>query len=164
MKKIILAILLALPMTMFAQQKIGHVNIETVAQGMPEYAALQTELQNMQKQFQDEMQRKQTDFQTKAEAYEKEKEGLSETLRSYREKELQTAYEEIQKFNETSSQELQRLSNTKQNEIMDKILKAIEEVGAAGSYSYILPVSGIAYTGAGANDITDQVKAKVGSK
>lgn len=163
MKKIILAILLALPMTMFAQ-KIGHVNIDAVAQGMPEFASLQTELQNLQKQFQEEMQRKQTEFQTKAEAYDKEKDGLSETLRTYREKELQTAYEELQKFSQTSEQELQRLSSTKQNEIMDKILKAIEEVGAAGSYTYILPVSGIAYTGAGANDITDQVKAKVGSK
>ena len=163
MKKIILAILLALPMTMFAQ-KIGHVNIDVVAQGMPEFTSLQTELQNLQKQFQEEMQRKQTEFQTKAEAYDKEKDGLSETLRSYREKELQTAYEELQKFSQTSEQELQRLSSTKQNEIMEKILKAIEEVGAAGSYTYILPVSGIAYTGAGANDITDQVKAKVGSK
>ena len=163
MKKIILAILMVLPMTMFAQ-KIGHVNIDAVAQGMPEFASLQTELQNLQKQFQEEMQRKQTEFQTKAETYDKEKDGLSETLRSYREKELQTAYEELQKFGQTSEQELQRLSSTKQNEIMDKILKAIEEVGAAGSYTYILPVSGIAYTGAGANDITDQVKAKVGAK
>lgn len=163
MKKIIFAILLALPMTMFAQ-KIGHVNIDAIAQGMPEFASLQTELQNLQKQFQEEMQRKQTEFQTKAETYDKEKDGLSDALRTYREKELQTAYEELQKFGQTSEQELQRLSNTKQNEIMDKILKAIEEVGAAGSYTYILPVSGIAYTGAGANDITDQVKAKVGSK
>ena len=163
MKKIIFAILLALSMTMFAQ-KIGHVNIDAIAQGMPEFASLQTELQNLQKQFQEEMQRKQTEFQTKAETYDKEKDGLSDALRTYREKELQTAYEELQKFGQTSEQELQRMSSTKQNEIMDKILKAIEEVGAAGSYTYILPVSGIAYTGAGANDITDQVKAKVGSK
>ena len=35
MKKIIFAMLLALPMTMFAQ-KIGHVNIDAVVQGRPE--------------------------------------------------------------------------------------------------------------------------------
>ncbi len=163
MKTIILAMLMALPMTMFAQ-KIGHVNIEAVAQGMPEYAALQTELQNLEKQFQDELQRKQTEIQTKADAYEKEKATLSETLRNYREQELQKAYEEYQQFGQTSQQEYQKVSSTKQNEIMEKIMKAVEEVGAAGGYAYILPANGIAYMGTGANDITDQVKAKVGSK
>ena len=90
MKKIIFAILLALPMTIFAQ-KIGHVNTATIVQGMSEYTALQTEIQNLQKQFQDELQRKQTDIQTKADAYEKEKATLSEALRTYRENELQKA-------------------------------------------------------------------------
>ena len=90
MKKTILAMLLALPMTMFAQ-KIGHVNFETVIQGMSEYTAAQTEFQNLQKQLSEEMQRKQTEFQTKSEAYEKEKATLSETLRTYREQELQKA-------------------------------------------------------------------------
>lgn len=163
MKKILFAMLLALPTALFAQ-KIGHVNIDAVAQGMPEYTALQTEIQNLQKQFQDEFQRKQTEFQTKAEAYDKEKETLSETLRTYREKELQDAYDALQKFGQTSEQELQRVSTTKQNEMMEKILKAIQEVGEAGSYTYILPANGIAYMGTGANDITDQVKAKVGAK
>ena len=91
MKKIIFAILLAMPMTIFAQ-KIGHVNSGTLVQGMNEYTALQTEIQTLQKQFQDEMQRKQTDIQTKADAYEKEKATLSETLRTFRENELQKAY------------------------------------------------------------------------
>ena len=97
MKKIIFAMLLALPMTMFAQ-KIGHVNIDAVVQGMPEYTAAQTELQNLGKQLQDEFQRKQTDLQTKNDAYEKEKATLSETLRNYREQELQKAYTELQQF------------------------------------------------------------------
>jgi Skp family chaperone for outer membrane proteins len=47
---------------------------------------------------------------------------------------------------------------------MEKIMKAVEEVGAAGGYTYILPGNAIAYIGAGAADITDQVKAKVGAK
>lgn len=163
MKKIIFAMLLAMPMTMFAQ-KIGHVNIDAVAQGMPEYAALQTEIQNLQKQFQDELQRKQNDFQTKADAYEKEKATLSETLRTYREQELQKAIEEYNQFGQNSEQELQKVYQTKMGELQEKVMKAVEEVGAAGSYTYILPAGAIAYIGAGANDITDQVKAKLGAK
>ena len=163
MKKIIFAMLLAMPMTMFAQ-KIGHVNIDAVAQGMPEYAALQTEIQNLEKQFRDELQRKQNDFQTKADAYEKEKANLSETLRTYREQELQKAIEEYNQFGQNSEQELQKVYQTKMSELQEKVMKAVEEVGAAGSYTYILPAGAIAFIGAGANDITDQVKAKLGAK
>lgn len=163
MKKIILAMLLALPMTMFAQ-KIGHVNIDAVAQSMPEFTALQTELQTLEKQFEEEGQRKQSDFQAKYEAYEREKAGLSEALRSFREEELQKDYAALQQFSQTCQQELQRVEVTKKNEMMEKILKAIEEVGKEGSYTYILTASDIAYAGTGANDITDQVKAKVAAK
>lgn len=163
MKKTILAMLLALPMTMFAQ-KIGHVNFETVIQGMSEYSAAQTEFQNLQKQLSEEMQRKQTEFQTKSEAYEKEKGTLSETLRTYREQELQKAYEELSQFAQTCEQELQKVQQTKMGELQEKVLKAVQEVGAAGGFAYILPANGVAYVGASAIDITDQVKAKVGAK
>lgn len=163
MKKTILAMLLALPMTMFAQ-KIGHVNFETVIQGMSEYTAAQTEFQNLQKQLSEEMQRKQTEFQTKSEAYDKEKATLSETLRTYREQELKKAYEELSQFAQTCEQELQKVQQTKMGELQEKVLKAVQEVGAAGGFAYILPANGVAYVGTSAIDITDQVKAKVGAK
>lgn len=146
MKKTILAMLLALPMTMFAQ-KIGHVNFETVIQGMSEYTAAQTEFQNLQKQLSEEMQRKQTEFQTKSEAYDKEKATLSETLRAYREQELQKAYEELSQFAQTCEQELQKVQQTKMGELQEKVLKAVQEVGAAGGFAYILPANGVAYVG-----------------
>jgi outer membrane protein len=110
------------------------------------------------------MQRKQTEFQTKNEAYEKEKATLSETLRTYREQELQKAYEELSQFAQTCEQELQKVQQTKMGELQDKVLKAVQEIGAAGGFAYILPANGIAYIGASAIDITDQVKAKVGAK
>ncbi|MCQ2259049.1 MAG: OmpH family outer membrane protein [Bacteroidaceae bacterium] len=163
MKKLIIAMLLALPMTMFAQ-KIGHVNTAAIAQAMPETTAAQTEIQNLQKQFQDELQRKQTELQTKAEAYEKEKAGLSETLRTYREQELQKAYDEYAQFGQTSEQELQRVYQTKMGEIQDKVMKAVQEVGAAGGFAYILDAQSLPFVGTTGTDVTDQVKAKLGVK
>lgn len=163
MKKILFAILLALPMAVFAQ-KIGHVNSATIVQGMSEYTALQTEIQNLQKQFQDELQRKQNDIQTKADAYDKEKATLSETLRTYREQELQKAYEEYQKFGQTSEQELQKVYQAKMNDIQEKVMKAVQEVGAAGGFAYVLDAASIPFIGTTATDVTDQVKAKLGVK
>lgn len=163
MKKIILVMLLALPMTMFAQ-KIGHVNSASIVQGMSEYTALQTEIQNLQKQFQDELQRKQTDIQTKSETYEKEKATLSETLRTYREQEIQKAIQEYQQFGETSEQELQKVYQEKMGAIQEKVMKAVQEVGTAGGFAYVLDAASVPFIGASATDITDQVKAKLGVK
>lgn len=160
MKKIIIAILLALPMTMFAQ-KIGHVNSASLVQGLSEYTALQTEIQNLQKQFQDELQRKESDLKAKTEAYEKEAATLSETLKQYREQELQKAYQEYQQFGQTSEQELQKVYQTKMATIQEKVMNAVKEVGAAGGYAYILDEASLPYVGTTGNDITEQVKAKL---
>lgn len=160
MKKIIIAILLALPMTMFAQ-KIGHVNSASLIQGLSEYTALQTEIQNLQKQFQDELQRKESDLKAKTEAYEKEAATLSETLKQYREQELQKAYQEYQQFGQTSEQELQKVYQTKMSTIQEKVMNAVKEVGAAGGYAYILDEASLPYVGTTGNDVTEQVKAKL---
>lgn len=160
MKKIIIAILLALPMTMFAQ-KIGHVNSASLVQGLSEYTALQTEIQNLQKQFQDELQRKESDLKAKTEAYEKEAATLSETLKQYREQELQKAYQEYQQFGQTSEQELQKVYQTKMATIQEKVMNAVKEVGAAGGYAYILDEASLPYVGTTGNDVTEQVKAKL---
>lgn len=163
MKKFIIAMLLALPMTMFAQ-KVGHVNSNAIMQAMPETAALQTEIQTLQKQFQDELQRKEADLKAKSEAYDKEAANLSETLKQYREQELQKAYQEYQQFGATSEQELQKVYQTKLGEIQEKVLKAVKEVGEAGGYAYVFDAASVPFIGNTANDITDQVKAKLGVK
>ena len=72
--------------------------------------------------------------------------------------------QEYQQFGETSEQELQKVYQTKMTDIQEKIMKAVQEVGAAGGFTYVLPAGAIAYIGAGASDITDQVKAKLGAK
>lgn len=163
MKKIIIAMLLALPMAMFAQ-KIGHVNSSAIMQVMPEAATLQTEIQTLQKQFQDELQRKEADIKAKTEAYEKESATLSETLKQYREQELQKAYQEYQQFGQTSEQELQRVYQSKLGEIQEKVMKAVQEVGTAEGFAYILDAASLPFIGTTATDVTDKVKAKLGIK
>lgn len=163
MKKIIFAILLALPIAVFAQ-KVGHVNSGVIMQAMPETTAAQTELQALAKQLEDELARKQSDFQAKSAAYEKEAPNLSETLKQYREQELQKAYQELQQFYQTSQQELQKQEQTKMAAIQEKVMKAVQEVGTAGGYAYVFDAASIPFIGTTANDITEQVKAKLGVK
>ena len=69
MKKhlIILALMLA-PLTVFAQ-KFGHVNSENIIKVMPEWQQAQTDLQNLQKQFEDDLKRLEDEFTKKSEEY-----------------------------------------------------------------------------------------------
>ena len=46
--------LIAIPMGAFAQQKFGHVNPAAIMQAMPEYTTAQSELKDLQTQFEGE--------------------------------------------------------------------------------------------------------------
>ena len=65
-----------------------------------------------------------------------------------------------------AAQDLQKQQETLLAPITDKIQKAIQAVGAEGGYTFIydLSIPAVVYTGAGAEDVTPQVKAKLGIK
>ena len=88
MKKILLAILMALPMTIMAQSKFAHYNYTEILPNMKEYAAAQTELQSMEKQYMDDLKLMQDELQKKAEDYQKEAANLLDNVRARREQEL----------------------------------------------------------------------------
>lgn len=56
LKKIALLLLLIVPMSVFAQ-KFGHLKSADVLTVMPEFTKAQTDIQAMQKQYEDEMKR-----------------------------------------------------------------------------------------------------------
>ena len=165
MKKIILAVLVALPMSLFAQ-KFAHFDSAVIIQAMPEYTAAQAELQTQSKQYEDELQRMQNELRTKAEDYEKNSATMVDAVKQRREQELTDLQQRLQQYYETSQQELQKLQQQKMAEISEKVQKAIKEVGDAGGYIYIMDTtSGIPYISPSlSTDVTAQIKAKLGLK
>lgn len=163
MKKFIIAALMALPMSLFAQ-KVAHVNVNDIITAMPEYTAAQTEMQTTSKQYEDEFKRMQDELQTKYEDYQKNAQTLPEAVRTRRETELQDLQTRMQQYAQTSQEELQRLEQQKMAAIQEKMQKAISEVGAAGGYTYIYNAATLLYVGTTATDITAQVKTKLGIK
>ena len=71
LKKIALLILLVAPMSMFAQ-KFAHFKSMDVILVMPEYAKAQTDIQALQKQYEDEIKRSADEFNKKFAEYQKE--------------------------------------------------------------------------------------------
>lgn len=166
MKKqlIILALMLA-PLTVFAQ-KFGHVNSQNIIQVMPEWTQAQTEIQNLQKQYEDDLKRLEDEFTKKNEEYNTQKASLPQNIQERREKELQDLYTRMQQYWQESRQNLDQASMEKQQAINEKILKAIKEIGTEGGYLYIFDVSsGIPFINETlSTDVTDLVKAKLGIK
>ncbi|MBQ9642039.1 MAG: OmpH family outer membrane protein [Bacteroidaceae bacterium] len=165
MKKIVFAVLLALPMSVFAQ-KFAHVNSEQIIQAMPEFTTAQTEVQNLQKQYEEELQRMQDELKTKSDDFDKNQATLPDAVKQRRQQELQDLYQRLQQYYQTSEQELQKARTEKMQTIQTKVLNAIKEVGAAGQYVYVMDISsGIPYISETlSTDVTAEVKAKLGLK
>lgn len=164
-KKLIAVLFFMAPFALFAQ-KFGHLNSADIIQVMPEYAAAQTELQNLEKQYTNELQMMEAELTKKSDAYDKEKATLPANIQQRREQELQELYGKMQQYYQQSQQELQMASQEKMAMLTEKISKAIKEVGVAGGYLYIFDVaSGIPYISETlSTDVTAAVKAKLGIK
>ena len=80
MKKVILMALLLVPMSIFAQ-KFGHFDSSAIIQLMPEYTTAQTEIQQLQAQYENDLKRMQDELKKKSEEYEKEKANLLDNVR-----------------------------------------------------------------------------------
>ena len=151
------------PLALFAQ-KFGHLNSADIMPLMPEFKTAQTELENLEKQYTNELQMMESELAKKSEAYEKEKATLPVNIQQRREQELQELYGRMQQYYQQSQQELAQASQEKQLAILEKINKAIKEVGVAGGYLYIFDVaSGIPYISETlSTNVTAAVKAKLG--
>ena len=162
-KKLNAILFLMAPLAIFAQ-KFGHLNSADIMQAMPEYKTAQTELQNLEKQYTNELQMMESELAKKSDAYEKEKATLPANIAQRREAELQDLYGRMQQYYQESQQQLAQASQEKMNVLVEKITKAIKEVGVAGGYLYIFDTSsGIPYISETlSTDVTAAVKTKLG--
>ena len=168
MKKLLLAAIMLAPMAAFAQ-KFGHVNAQEIIQVMPEYNKAKTEVDALQKQYEDDLKSMQEELQKKSQAYEedlKKNAEMPQNIRERREKELQDMYQKIQQSYQDNQQALAKASSEKMQAITTKVVDAIKQVGEAGGYVYIMDIAGgVPYISSTlSKDVTGEVKAKLGLK
>lgn len=165
MKKLFVLLLVALPLSTFAQ-KFGHFNSADIIQLMPEYKTAQTELQKLQTQYETDLKTMQDELKRKATDYEAAHDSLPENIRARREQELQELSNRIQQTFNDNQQSLQQKSNEKMNAIAEKVKNTVKEIGDAGGYVYIMDVTaGIPYISSSlSKDVTAEVKSKLGLK
>ena len=166
LKKIALLLLLIAPMSVFAQ-KFAHFKSMDIIPVMPEYAKAQTDIQALQKQYEDEIKRASDEFNKKFAEYQQEQKTLPQNIQERRQKELQELSDKGMQFQQDAQQQLQKAYADMMEPIYKKIEDAIKAVGQEGGYTYIFDLNRteIPYVNeAQSTDVTAAVKAKVGIK
>ena len=164
LKKIALLLMLILPMSVFAQ-KFGHIKTQEILTVMPEYTKAQTDIQTMQKQYDDEIKRISDEINKKFAAYQQEQANLPKNIQERRQKELQELNERGMQMGQDAQQQLQQSWLQMLEPIAKKIDDAIKAVGQEGGYIYIFDLNATQIpfiNEAHSTDVTAAVKAKLG--
>ena len=139
MKKIIIALLMALPFTaMAADLKIGVFNSQEVITIMPEYNAAMSELENMNLKFQTEGKKLQEELEKKYQEYTSTAETLEPAIRQYKETELARLQQSIQEFATSAENNIKKKQQELMMPIINKISQAIKKVGDENGFTYII--------------------------
>ncbi len=166
-KKLILAALVALPFSAFAQ-KFGVVDLENVFQAMPETATAQTQLTDASKKYEDEFAKLREEVDKLFAEYQnlQKDPATPDAIKERRLNELQERDQKVQQFRNTASQDLARLQEQLMAPIQQKIGEAVKTVGQEGNFTFIFPNEQglLLYTGSDVTDVTPLVKTKLGIK
>ena len=87
---------------------------------------------------------------------------MSETQKKETEAELNKLYEKFQQAQQDNANAFQKAQQEKIQPIQEKVFKAIENVGKAGGYVYIMQTGSLPYISSTlSKDLTTEVKAEL---
>ena len=164
-KKILLIAALVLPMCAFAQDlKIGIVSLDEVIEKLPEYQDAQTKFVETSKKYEDEFGKLQEELKRRYDEINNMSEDELDAIKERKIREFQEYQAKVQQFQQTADQELVKVQQELMAPIEKKVRDAIESVGKDGGYSLIEQKVNqiILYYASPVEDITNQVKAKLG--
>ena len=118
--------------------KIGFTDHEVIIASMPEYGAIQQQLQQEFLSAQEALQSLAESFQRDVEEYQVQQRLLTEERRAAKEKELQDRQVELQQAATKKDEDLARLEADLMSPIFEQVQAAIDEVAKANSLDVVL--------------------------
>ena len=167
LKKIALIMLFALPISLMAQDgKLGHINSQEVLSLMPERVVIEKTISDLQSHWEKELVKMREEYYAKIKEFQDKQATMPESIKTARQSEIAEIEQRITTFNQTASADLQKKQQELFTPVVEKVKKAINEVGAENNYLYIFDLStqGIIYQSPKSNDITALVKKKLALK
>ncbi len=167
LKKILLALVLAIPFSGMAQ-KFGVVDLEAIFSAMPQAAEMQTQLETTSKQLEGEIQKIMDEVNTLYVEFQKvaNDPNTLETIKERRRQEIEEKYKTVEQYRNKAQQDLMNLQQSLMAPIQAQMNDAVKSVGAEGNFTFIFPnePSMLLYQGTDVIDVTAQVKTKLGLK
>lgn len=163
-KKIALLVLMALPITMMAQEKFAFVDPHAIIQVMPELSEVESKMADLNQQYKKEIDKMTEEYYAKVKEYQDSQTTMAESIKAKRLSELSDMENRIGTFQQQALEDLQQKQQELLKVLEDKVLKAIAEIGEELNYTYIFQKQNLAYHSSKATDITSLVKKKLGIK
>lgn len=166
-KKLLVLVLLAAPLTLCAQ-KFAHIDYNDIVSNLPAFKEANTKLETLAKQYQSDIESMQKEGQAKLEKYQKEvNESTPANIRKRMEDEITGIQQRIQQAVEDNQRAYNEAQQKEMQPIMARVNDAIDAVAKEGGYTYIMDKAMAAQSGVFINDnastdVTKQVKAKLG--
>lgn len=166
-KKIILAALLCAPISALAQ-KFGSYAHTDIMIAVPEMKKVQEELNVLGQKYQNEITLMQKEYQTKVQSYQKEiNEQTPANIRERREQEIMDLEQRIRQAQADNTTAFQKAQADRIDPIVQKVVKAVNDIAAEGGYVFIVDEGSAANAGLFLNpkmveNVTNKVLAKLG--
>lgn len=165
MKKILLLAIsvIAFSLTTQAQKKTGYLNTQEIMQAMPEAKKVGEDIEKYLTQLEAEFKIIMDEYESKVKKFQEDEKTLSETMKEIRVKEIRNLEQSLQAFRDGTQEKMQKKEAELVNPLIEKIKKAIDDVGKENNYDYIFSASALEYAKDSEN-ITSLVKSKLGIK
>lgn len=146
----------------YAQKlKLGHVQVDSIFQIMPERTQAEQELQEYSKQLENQLMTMNAELESKYNEYLENAETWPATLKQDKEEELNGLQQRIQNFQMRAQQDLQTKESELLQPIYEKIRTAIKDVAEEEEFTYIYDASMLLYKSDDSINITNKVKTKL---
>jgi outer membrane protein len=163
MKKVVLIVALAFACTFSIQaQKLGHTNIQDLLMVLPERAEAETQIQNLAKTLESRLSTMTAEYQTKVQQYQTDQATMSNTIKESEARSIMELEQRISEFQQNAQQEIQQKENDLLTPMINKLTKAIEDVGKNNNFTYIFDTSSGSVLYKGGEDVTPLVKTQLG--
>lgn len=161
-KKVVLVFLFIIPVFVFAQDRIAHVNVNEVFSQMPELKVIETQLAAKGETFSKNIKSMQEEYETKVKDFNNTDPKTSISVLQDKQTEIATLEQRIKDFVEKSQIEFDQERQKLLEPLNAKIRQAIKDVGDENNYVYIFDLSSLLYAGLNSIDATPKVKLKLG--
>ena len=146
-----------------AQSNIAHIDTQALIEAMPEMKAAQSQLEKLQKTYDTEIKTLMKEVETKAQQYGNEQDSKTEEENIKRVQEIQGMQNNIAAYREQALKDLQQKEVDLFQPILDKAKTAIEKVGRAQGFQYVIDSSaGNGVLLAEGKDLLADVKKELG--